>query len=69
MVRIFPRSIDCTATQLDLARFNARRLEPQLPHSGWADRLATDCEFLRLEGAFVDAALRHIAPLVADVPE
>ena len=26
MVRIFPRSIDCTATQLDLARFNAGRL-------------------------------------------
>lgn len=69
MVRIFPRSIDCTATQLDLARFNAGRLEPQLPHSGWAGSLATDCEFLRLEGEFVDAALRQIAPLVADVPE
>jgi hypothetical protein len=69
MVRIFPRSIDCTATQFDLARFNARRLEPQLPHSGWAGSLAADYEFLRLEGEFVDAALRHIAPLVVDVPE
>jgi hypothetical protein len=54
--------------QLELVRFNARRLAPQLPGADWSGELDEDSALLRLEGAFVEAALNEIAPLVRDVP-
>ena len=62
------RDISFLDTQLALARFNARRLEPQFPVASWSDDIAADCEFLRLEGGFVEDLRRHVAPLVANVP-
>lgn len=55
--------------QIQLARFNARRLEPRLPDCGWSDDAEEDGALLRLEAAFVDEARRHIAVLVDNVPE
>lgn len=55
--------------QLELVRFNARRLEPQLPGAHWRDDVDDDCALMRLEGTFIDAARRQIARLVKDVPD
>lgn len=55
--------------QLELVRFNARRLEPQLPGAYWRDDADDDCALMQLEGTFVDAARRQIARLVKDVPD
>lgn len=55
--------------QLELVRFNARRLEPQLPGAYWRDDVEGDCALIQLEGTFVDAARRQIARLVKDVPD
>lgn len=55
--------------QLDLVRFNARRLEPQLPGAHWRNDVQDDCALVQLEGTFVDAARKQIAPLVKDVPD
>ncbi|MEQ1868118.1 MAG: iron-containing redox enzyme family protein, partial [Micropepsaceae bacterium] len=68
MTRKPSRGIDCAETQLLLAGFNARRLEPQFSHSGWPADVAADFELLRLEGAFMDEARRHVAPQIVGVP-
>jgi hypothetical protein len=57
------------ALQLELVRFNARRLEPKLPRADWRDDLVEESALVRLEGAFVDAARQRVASLIKDVPD
>lgn len=68
MVRSPSLVIDCPQTHFALARFNARRLEPQLPDAGGPADVAADREVARLEGGFIEDLRRQIAPLVANVP-
>lgn len=53
------------AVQLELARYNRRRLEPAL---GEPQDTSCDIRALELEARFVDAARQRIAPLVTGVP-
>ena len=55
--------------QIELTRFNARRLKPQLPAAGWRGELAAECEVAAAEVQFVESLRRRIAPLVADIPD
>jgi Iron-containing redox enzyme len=57
------------AQQLELVRFNARRLEPHLPRPDWRDEIVEDDALAKLEGEFIDAALAHIRPMIGHVPE
>src|SRR5947209_7559513 len=51
-----------------LAEFNHRRLQPQLPASGWSARIREQCLIVQAETEYVEAARREIAPLLADIP-
>lgn len=51
-----------------LARWNRRRLAVQTPSDGWELELEHDARMLRLEGAFIEAFRRRIAPLAAEAP-
>jgi len=68
MVHIQSCTIDCPRTQLDLAHFNARRLEPQFADTRSLDDVSNDGALLRLESGFIDDLRQQIAPLVANVP-
>jgi hypothetical protein len=54
--------------QLTLARFNRTRLTPAQVNTNWRDDIATASHLLELEGAFIEAARSHIAPLATGVP-
>src|SRR5947209_7620195 len=54
--------------QRELARFNHRRLQPELASSGWDSEIEDHCLVIKAEHEFVDALRREIAPLVADIP-
>lgn len=51
-----------------LARFNQRRLRPQVPHAGWREDLALDHELALLEGEWVESERSAAARLAADAP-
>jgi hypothetical protein len=55
--------------QLRLAHFNKTRLIPNHIKANWQTDIDTSTAILRLEGEFVEAARRAIAPLADDVPD
>lgn len=63
-----PRVPDAEALHRALAHWNRERLEPRLPTPDWKAELEREHQMLRLEGAFIEAFRRHVAPLVANVP-
>lgn len=52
-----------------LAAWNARRLDPGVPHEDWEAELIEDCGMRRLEGAFVEQFRAEAQPWLADLPE
>lgn len=63
-----PEFPDAEALHQGLARWNRRRLAIDAPRSDWQAVLNEDLRMQRLEGAFVEAFRRHVAPLTANVP-
>jgi hypothetical protein len=64
-----PSFPDAEALHQGLAQWNRRRLEPGGGEGAeWRERLAQDHAMQLVEGAFVEAFRRHVAPLVANAP-
>jgi len=59
---------DAEALHRGLAHWNHRRLAPAMPHAQWRAELDDDARMLRVEGAFIEAFRKAVAPQVADVP-
>src|SRR3546814_283856 len=55
--------------QRGLARWNRKRLSPQMIEPDWTDRLARDQRMLRLEGAFVEELRQEISTRAAEAPD
>lgn len=64
-----PQFPDAEALHRGLAHWNHVRLAPAAPSDSWRDDLDQDTRMLRIEGAFIEAFRRHVAPLVEDVPQ
>lgn len=63
-----PRFPDAEALHQGLANWNRDRLAPDTPGPDWRERVARDAAMLQVEGAFIEAFRRHVAPQVANVP-
>ncbi|WP_297507801.1 iron-containing redox enzyme family protein [uncultured Caulobacter sp.] len=59
---------DADALHKALAHWNHVRLAPSAPSETWREDLDQDLRMRQLEGAFVEAFRRHVAPMVEDVP-
>jgi hypothetical protein len=59
---------DAEALHRGLAHWNHRRLAVAAPHAQWRAELDENHRMLRVEGAFVEAFRKLVAPQVADVP-
>jgi hypothetical protein len=56
------------AFQIELTRYNARRLQPGLPERAAKDEIDEEAAVARAEICFVESLLRAIAPLADNVP-
>jgi hypothetical protein len=64
-----PQFPDAEALHKGLAHWNHVRLSPAEPSDGWREELDQEIRMRRIEGAFIEAFRRHVAPLVAEVPQ
>ena len=54
--------------QREFAKFNAKRLNPSLPLTGWRDDLEAQSRMAEAEREFVEAVRAKIAPLASSIP-
>ncbi len=52
----------------ELAKYNARQLDPGFPSEGWRQDLAEHFRVLCAEGEYIEAARRELRPLIVDIP-
>jgi Iron-containing redox enzyme len=52
-----------------LTKYNARRLEPVLPHADWRQDLTESCKVAQAEIDYLETVRRTIAPLTGDIPQ
>jgi len=64
-----PQFPDAEALHKGLAHWNHVRLSPAAPSEAWREELDQEIRMRRIEGAFIEAFRRHVAPLVEDVPQ
>jgi hypothetical protein len=62
-----PEFPDAEALHKGLSHWNRRRLAVGAPHDDWRDEIEDNARMARLEGEFVEAFRRHIAPLAEAV--
>lgn len=55
--------------QVGLADFNARGLEPGLPHPQWRARIAVQSKASAAECEYIEAVRREVGDLIRDVPD
>jgi hypothetical protein len=53
---------------VELAKYNARQLEPGVSHPQWREDLEEHARVLRAEGEYLEAVRSELAPLTADIP-
>lgn len=67
--RIPVPAADPAAFHQHLARWNARRLAPGLPHIGWEADAAEDAELILVEGSFIETARTEAAVWLNGLPD
>ena len=55
--------------QTELAKYNARQLQPGFPAEAWREELDGHARVTRAEGEYIEAVRAEVSSLVADIPD